>query len=91
MASTANESQLVLALQALDNDTKLSTRAAADVYNVSRTTLQRRRDNVRSRHDITPNLRKLSDLEETTIIQYILDLDAQSFPPSLRGVEDMAK
>ncbi|KID98255.1 transposase, partial [Metarhizium majus ARSEF 297] len=37
-----------------------------------------------------PNSRKLTDLEESTIIQYILDLDSRSFPPRLCGVRDMA-
>ncbi|KAL0932787.1 transposase [Colletotrichum truncatum] len=37
-----------------------------------------------------PNLRNLSDLEEKTIVEYILDLDARSFPPRLSGVEEMA-
>ncbi|KAL0933617.1 transposase [Colletotrichum truncatum] len=37
-----------------------------------------------------PNSRNLSDLEEKTIVEYILDLDARSFPPRLSGVEEMA-
>ncbi|KAL0943508.1 transposase [Colletotrichum truncatum] len=37
-----------------------------------------------------PNSRNLSDLEEKTIVKYILDLDARSFPPRLSGVEEMA-
>jgi hypothetical protein len=32
----------------------------------------------------------LTDLEESVILQYILDLDSRSFPPRLSGVEDMA-
>jgi hypothetical protein len=36
------------------------------------------------------NLRKLSDLEEQTIVQYILNLDMRGFSPRLCGVEDMA-
>jgi hypothetical protein len=32
----------------------------------------------------------LTDLEEETIVRYILDLDWRSFPPRLRDVEDMA-
>ena len=90
MESRSNESQLLLAVQALKQDPKLSIRAAAKIYNVSRDTLKRRRDHTQSRRDTIPNSRKLTDLEESTIIQYVLDLDARSFPPRLCGVEDMA-
>ncbi|KAL0936919.1 transposase [Colletotrichum truncatum] len=37
-----------------------------------------------------PNSQNLSDLEEKTIVEYILDLDARSFPPRLSSVEEMA-
>jgi hypothetical protein len=37
-----------------------------------------------------PNSRKLTNLEESTIVEYILDLDSRSFPPRLSGVQDMA-
>ncbi|OAQ58122.1 restless-like transposase [Pochonia chlamydosporia 170] len=33
---------------------------------------------------------RIWDLEESTIIQYVLDLDSRSFPPRLCGVRDMA-
>ena len=90
MDSVSKESQLLLAIEALKQDPKLSIRAAAKVYSVSRNTLQRRRDKTPSRLDITPPCQKLTKLEESTITQYILDLDARSFPPRLCGVEDMA-
>jgi hypothetical protein len=32
----------------------------------------------------------LTDLEESVIVQYILNLDSRGFPPRLSGVEDMA-
>ncbi|OAQ57639.1 fot5 transposase [Pochonia chlamydosporia 170] len=37
-----------------------------------------------------PNSRKLTNLEESTIVRYILDLGSRSFPPRLSGVQDMA-
>ena len=90
MESRSNESPLLLAVQALKHDPKLSIRAAAKIYNVSRDILKRRCNHTQPRRDTMPNSRKLTDLEEFTIIQYVLDLDARSFPPRLRGVEDMA-
>ena len=90
MDLSSNESQLFLAIQAIQRDPKLSIRKASRIYNVPRTTLQHRMNNKQSRRDSTTNSRKLTDLEESTIIQYILDLDSRGFPPRLAGVEDMA-
>lgn len=90
MEPRSNEGQLMLALQAHRTYPGLSIRTTAKIYGVFRKTLKRRRDHVPSRQDIMPNCRKLTGLEESTIIQYVLDLDARSFPPRLRGVEDMA-
>jgi DNA-binding transcriptional regulator YiaG len=67
MDSISNESQLLLAIEALKQRPKLSIRAAARIYNVSRDTLQRRRNHIQSRRNTTPNCRKLTDLEESTL------------------------
>jgi hypothetical protein len=45
---------------------------------------------MQSRRDSTPNSQNLTELEESTLIQYILDLDSQGFSPRLSYVEDMA-
>ncbi|OHW97269.1 fot5 transposase [Colletotrichum incanum] len=37
-----------------------------------------------------PNSRNLTLLEEEKLVDYILDLDARSFPPRITGVEEMA-
>jgi hypothetical protein len=52
--------------------------------------LSRRRRGQQSRYDIPANSRKLTDLEEAVIVQYILDLDSKGFSPRLSSVEDMA-
>jgi hypothetical protein len=39
-----------------------------------------RRGGRQSRHDIQPKSRNLTDLEESVIAQYILDLDSKGFP-----------
>ncbi len=90
MESLNKESQMILALRAIQQDSKLTIRAAASIYQVSRSTLGTRLNRITSRRDTIPNLRKLTDLEESTIIQYILDLDSRSFPPRRSGVEDIA-
>lgn len=85
-----DDAQVQLALQAMQNDSKLSLRAAARIDSVHHIKLSRRRRGKESRRDIPANLRKLTDLEELVIVQYILDLDSKGFPPRLSGVEDMA-
>ena len=53
-------------------------------------TLRERRAGRPTRRDIAANSRKLTDLEESVIVQHILELDSKGFPPRLCGVEDMA-
>ena len=90
MMNTSNESQIILALQAYRSDARISLNEIARVYGVSRSTLQSRNKGRHSRRDIMPTLRKLTVNEEDIIVKRIIDLDARSFPPRLRHVEDMA-
>ncbi|PNP76804.1 hypothetical protein FNYG_09820 [Fusarium nygamai] len=90
MSQSNNEAKILLALQALRNDPKLSIRGAASIYQVCHQKLGRRQRGMQSRRDWVPKSRKLSDLEEQIIVQFILDLDSRGFPPRLRGVEEMA-
>ncbi|KAJ3527259.1 hypothetical protein NM208_g10786 [Fusarium decemcellulare] len=90
MSDPNYEARILLALQALQNNTKLSVRRAADIYKVNRMTLGRRQNGLQSRRDWIPKSRRLSDLEEQIIVQFILDLDWRGFPPRLRAVEEMA-
>ncbi|RKK85860.1 hypothetical protein BFJ68_g17220, partial [Fusarium oxysporum] len=84
------EARILLALRALQNDPKLSLRRAAGIYQVRYWTLHRRQKGILSTRDSIPKSRKLSDLEEQIIVQFILDLDSRGFPPRLRCVEEMA-
>jgi hypothetical protein len=90
METASKECRLNIALESLKKDPKLSIRAAAKIYNVDRTTLAQRRVGRLSRRDIQANSRKLTDLEESVIVQHILDLDSKGFPPRLSSVGDMA-
>ncbi|KJK73921.1 hypothetical protein H634G_10782 [Metarhizium anisopliae BRIP 53293] len=90
MVTKSDEGQLMLALRAIERCPELSNREAARIYSVCHMTLMRRRNGQSARGDKIANSRKLTNLEESTIVQYILDLDARSFPPRLSGVQDMA-
>jgi len=84
------EAKLVIALEACKNNSKLSLQAASKIYTVPYTTLHRRHSSTPSRYDTPANSRKLTDLKEKTIIQYILKLYARAFHPRLSYVEDIA-
>ena len=90
MPVTSKEACIILALEALENDRDLKVVTAAKIYNVACSTLRRRRAGRCARRDILANSRCLTDLEEQTIVQYITELATRAFPPTLRGVEDMA-
>ena len=90
MEELPNESRVILALQALQRDKNLSIRSAAKIYNIPATTIRHRRDGRTARRDTRPNSTKLTESEEEAIIQYVIELVTRSFPPRLRGVEEMA-
>ncbi|KAJ6437589.1 Glycerate kinase [Purpureocillium lavendulum] len=58
----------------MKKDPGLSTKRAAKIYNVPRTTLRRRQNGTPSRRESPPNSAKLTELEEKTIVEYVLDL-----------------
>jgi hypothetical protein len=90
MPQEDDERKIILALQAMQNDPKLSARAAAKIYSCSHYKLSSRKLGIRPRRDIPANSRKLTDLEESVLVQHILDLATKGFPPRLSIVEDMA-
>jgi len=68
ITARSNEVRLLLALQALQDDKNLSLRKVAKIYNVDYTTLFHQRAGQPTRRDIPANSRKLTDLEEKTIV-----------------------
>lgn len=90
MESSLIESCTILAIEALKKDTKLSVRSAANIYNIPEATLRHRRVGRPSRRDISANSRSLTNLEETVILQRILDLDSRGFQPRQSDIREMA-
>jgi transposase-like protein len=90
METASKEYKLKIVLESLKKDPELSIRAAAKIYNVDRTSLSQRHVGRLSRRDIQANSRKLTDLEESVIVQHIVDLDSKGCPPRLSSVGDMA-
>ena len=90
MPQKNNESKIILALQAMQNDPKLSAQAARKIYSINHQKLSHCRCGIQLQCDIPANSWKLTDLEESVLVQYILDLAAKGFPPGVSVVEDMA-
>jgi hypothetical protein len=89
-ARVDREGRIVLALKALDEGQITTIREAADLYDVPKSTLHRRVKGVQSRVEAIPNNLLLTVHEEEALLQYILDLDAQGFPPRRSLVEAAA-
>jgi hypothetical protein len=71
----SSEADIQLTISSLNKHQIKTVRAAAQAFNVPRTTLRDRRAGKPARRDCQPNSRKLTQLEEEVIVSYILDLD----------------
>ena len=90
MANSSQEARVLLAIEAIKSSKKLSIRAAARTYNVPYTTLSSRMSGRTPKVETRPPLQLLTETEEGVIVQYILDLDLQGFPPLIGDVAVMA-
>src|SRR5450432_2564181 len=90
MPRTWKESDMILAINMLRTRPHLKINRVARIFYVPRMTLTNRLNGKSSRQDISANSRKLTNLEEEVIVQYILNLDSQAFPPRRSGVKDIA-
>ncbi len=86
-----NEGRILLALQAYRTGQFTSLRAAARTYEISHTTLARRHLGTSSRSEsVSPNL-KLTQTEESTLLEWILSIDTRSMPPTQALVKEIAE
>lgn len=84
------ERLISLALPALTSNQIQSFRAAGSAYDVPFATLRARYLGVPSRADTRANSRKLNDDEEQVLLQKVLQLSADGFPPQRKIVQEMA-
>jgi hypothetical protein len=87
--SPERSGRLLLATQSLDDKILKSQRRAAYLYDVPRSTLQRRLQRARTIQDFNAQKRKLSPSEEESLVQWILDLDRRGFPAHIIDVRRM--
>jgi len=79
-----------MAIAAINRQQFKSERRATTTFDVPRSTLRDRRAGATPRRDSEPNSKKLTKLEESVVVQHILDLDSRGFPPNLYAVQEMA-
>jgi hypothetical protein len=85
------EGRIALALQAYQQGRFSSLRAVARTYDVPRSTLIRRIKGTPLRSiSMSANL-KLTQTEETTLVQWILSMDTRGIPPTQALVYEMAE
>jgi hypothetical protein len=84
------EGRLALAIEAFNSGQCKTLRAAAAFYDVPHATLYRRHAGALPQQETRPAACKLTLIEEEVLLQRILDLDDQGFPPQLALVRDTA-
>ena len=90
MSVQSKEARIILAIEAIRSSKKMSRRRAANIYGVPESSLRDRMNGKTPIRERRNGRRKLTPSEEQTLVQYVLDLDAQGFPPRIVGVKDMA-
>jgi hypothetical protein len=65
----SNEGRIALAVQAIKQGQFSSVRAAAQAYDIFKSTLSRRVKGINARRDSTPINRKLTTTEESTLVE----------------------
>jgi hypothetical protein len=86
----SKEGRISLALVSIKSNPCQSIRAIAAAYDIAESTLRTRLRGVRARIETTPVNRKLSPVEEQSLVHWILDLDRRGFPPQIIDVRRMA-
>jgi hypothetical protein len=84
------EGRIALAVQAYKSGQFSSTKACANAYDISDSTLRRRVKGTDARCDSVPVNRKLTQTEETTLVEWILSMDQRGLAPTSDTVRQMA-
>ena len=88
--SIEQEGRVLLAISAIKKDEVRNIREAARVYNVPRTTLQRRLNGHTFRPEQRANSHKLTPNEEESLVRWILSLDQRGAAPRPAHIQEMA-
>lgn len=87
---TEQEGRILLAIQAIKKQGKLSIRKAADIYDVPRSTLHARLHGRENRVELRANCFKLTEIEENSLVKWIISMDIRGAAPRPKHVREMA-
>ncbi len=65
----------------------MSRRATTKLYNIPESTLRSRMNSYTTLHERRPTNHNLTELEETVLVRYILDMDERGFTSRLAGMK----
>jgi len=88
--SVQKEGRIALAIQAFRQGQFNSLKAACISYDVLYSTTRDRVKGRVPRRDLQPKNRKLTELEESTLIQWILSMENRGLPIRLESIRQMA-
>ena len=88
--SAEKEGRILVALQAVQKGQIKSLYAAAKLYDIPYATLHNRATGVPSRVDIRWHRYKLTQLEEDSLVEWILSMDSRGAAPRPSTIREMA-
>lgn len=84
------EGRILLAIQVIEKQEKLSIREAARIYNIPFSTLQARLQGRKNRVDTRANSFKLTEIEENSLKKWIISMHMRGAAPRPKTVGEMA-
>lgn len=84
------EGRIALAIHAFKLGQFKSLLAACKAYDVPYATVYKRVCGRVARHDLRPSNQKLTDTEESTLVQWILSIDLRGLSPRSTTIQQMA-
>ena len=88
--SIEQEDSVLLAIQTIKKQEIASIQEAANQFNVPHTTLRRRLAGCTNRHESRANNHELTQIEEESLLKWILSMDSRGAAPLPAIVQDMA-
>lgn len=83
LTNTHQEGRISLVIHPLNTGQSPSVRAAVESFDVPRSTIRDRLRGCTTKRESQSLTRKLTSIEESTLVEWILSMDKRSYPPEL--------